>query len=67
MDGTQELTKVHIDLGDNPDSGGEGMWVATSQSMSSRKAARSMYWRALRSGAKRDWSIATEPARPVPT
>jgi hypothetical protein len=27
MDDTEELTKVHIDLGDNPDSGGEAMWA----------------------------------------
>ena len=27
MDDPEELTKVHIDLGDNPDSGGEAMWA----------------------------------------
>ena len=24
---TEELTKIHIDLGDNPESGGEAMWA----------------------------------------
>src|SRR5687767_7666132 len=27
MDDTEELTKVHLDLGDNADSGGEAMWA----------------------------------------